>query len=370
MAAFKHLFIKEVKQFMSNPILPGLTVMLPILINLLMPLVATMEVKNVRLGVVDHDRSALSSRLVDQISESTYFHLTDYSDTYAGAMDKLSVGRCDIILEIPDGLERDLMAGQNVEVFMSANAVNNTKGSMGTGYLSNIISDFTTELQQSTGATISAASPASIQIQYRYNPHLNYRLFMVPAMMTMVLILLCGFIPTLNIVGEKSSGTIEQINVSPVHKLEFILAKVVLYGLTGLVSLSLALLIGRFVYGIGAYGGYAEIYVAALLFLLFMSGFGMIISNISDTILQAIFTMFFFVMIFMLMSGLFTSVSSMTQWAQYITYALPTRYFVELMRSVCLKGSTFSDLHFNFLMLAGFAVISNAVAILTYKKQS
>ncbi|MCD8301650.1 MAG: ABC transporter permease [Prevotellaceae bacterium] len=358
------------KQFLATPILPALTIMLPIVINFLMPLVSTMEVKNVKLGVVDHDRSVLSSRLIDQISESTYFHLTDYSDTYAGALDQLSIGRCDVIIEIPDGMERDLMAGRNVDVFMSANAVNNTKGTMGTGYLSNIISDFTTELQEAAGTAISAASPASIQIQYRYNPHLNFRLFMVPAMMTMVLILLCGFIPTLNIVTEKSNGTIEQINVSPVSKLEFILAKVVLYGLMGLVSLSLALLIGHFVYGIGAYGGYFEIYVAAVLFLLFMSGFGMIVSNVSDTILQAIFTMFFFVMIFLLMSGLFTSISSMTPWAQYITYALPTRYFIESMRSICLKGSTFADLHFNFLMLAGFAVLSNTVAILTYKKQS
>ncbi len=369
MAAFKYLFVKEVRQFVASTFLPVMTCMMPLLINLLMPLVATMEVKNVKLGVVDHDRSVLSTRMLDKISESTYFDLIDYNDTYAGALDELGLGRLDVILDIPEGFEKDLMSGKNVEVFMSANAVNNTKGSMGTGYLSSILADFGTEIQTAAGMVLASA-PASIEVQYRYNPHLNYRLFMVPAMMIMVLILLCGFIPTLNIVMEKSNGTIEQINVSPVSRFEFILAKVVLYGAMGLISLTIALTIGRFVYGICSYGGYAEIYVAALLFLLFMSGFGMIVSNISDAIMQAIFTMFFFVMIFMLMSGLFTGISSMEPWAQYITYALPTRYFVELMRAVCLKGSNFSDLSFNYLMLAGFAVLSNTIAILTYRKQS
>ncbi|MCD8206418.1 MAG: ABC transporter permease [Bacteroidales bacterium] len=369
MAAFKHLFIKEFRQFVATRYLPVMMIVMPLMINLLMPLVANMEVKNVKLGVVDHDRSVLSTRLIDEISESSYFDLINYNDTYAGALDELGLGKLDVILELPDGFEKELMTGKNVEVFMSANAVNNTKGSMGTGYLSSILTDFASELQTAAGMVLASA-PATIEVQYRYNPHLNYRLFMVPAMMIMVLILLCGFIPTQSVVMEKVNGTIEQINVSPVSRLEFILTKVLFYGIMGLITLTIALTIGRFVYGICSYGGYAEIYVAAVLFLLFMSGFGMIISNISDGIMQAIFTMFFFIMIFMLMSGLFTGIASMATWAQYITYALPTRYFVELMRAVCLKGSNFTDLSFNYLMLTGFAVVTNFIAIMTYRKQS
>ncbi len=368
MAAFKYLFVKEVRQFMGTRIMPIVSIMLPLVSMLLMPLVATMEVKDVNLCIVDHDRSSLSTRLTNQIISSDYFIFTSQEETYQEALDQLGLGKCDIILEIPEGMERDLMRGETVDVYIAANAVNSTKGSMGSGYLSNIIADFATELQSNNA--VLTASPMSLEVQYRYNPHMSYRRFMVPALMIMVLVMLCGFLPTLSIVMEKENGTIEQINVSPVSKLQFILTKVLTFGLAGMFSFILSFSIGRFVYGVGAYGGYPEILVGAILFLLFMAGLGMIISNISSTILQSMFTMMFFVLILMLMSGIFTSVSSMATWAQYITYVLPTRYFVGLMRSVCLKGSHFADLRLEYCALAIAAVAINAIAIITYRKQS
>lgn len=373
MSAFKYLFVKEVRQFLGNRIMPVLSIFFPIILMLLLPLIATMEVKDVKLTVVDHDRSSLSLQMIEKVTESDYFVFVSYCDTYAEAMDEIGLGHCDLVLEIPRGFEKNLVSGNPTEVYIAANSVNSTRGSMGSGYLSSIVSDFASGVASAGSAAAlaeSAASPLGIKVQYRYNPYLNYRLFMVPALMIMVLIMLCGFFPTLNIVTEKSSGTIEQINVSPVSKIEFILSKVLLYAIVGLVAFSIALTVGHFVYGIASYGGIAEIYVAAVLFLLFMSGFGLIISNFSDTLLQAVFTMVFFLLIFMLMSGIFTSISSMAHWAKGLTYILPTRYFVEILRTVCLKGSTFSDLALQYTMLAVFATLINLFAVLSYRKQS
>ena len=174
----------------------------------------------------------------------------------------------------------------------------------------------------------------------------------------------------MSIVSEKENGTIEQINVSPVRKRDFILSKVVFYGLLGIFAFTISILIAHFVYGLASNGGMLEIYVSAMIFLVFMGGFGLVISNYSETLLQAVFLMLFFVLIFMLMSGIFTPVSSMETWSQYVTYILPTRYFVNILRAVCLKGSHFADMSFDFIMLSVFAVFINVFAIVTYKKQN
>ena len=368
MSSFGYLFIKETKQFFGNPFMPVVLVLLPVLLMLLVPLAANMEVRDVSLSIVDRDRSSLSARLSDRISRSGYFVLKSVEDTYGKAMDVLSRGNVDIILEIPAGTERAVSRGESVEIFIAANAVNSTKGMMGGGYLSSIVSDFSSEMAASGGNLTSV--PLRITPQYRFNPHLEYKLFMVPALMIVVIILVGGFFPTMSIVTEKENGTIEQMNVSPVRKRDFILSKVIFYGILGIFAFTLSYLIAHFVYGLAPHGGLLEIYVSAMIFLVFMGGFGLIISNYSDTLLQSVFLMLFFVLIFMLMSGIFTPVSSMETWSQYVTYILPTRYFVNILRAVCLKGSTFADLAFDYIMLSVFAVVINIIAVVTYRKQN
>ncbi len=360
------MFIKEVRQFFGNPFMPVVLILLPVLLMLIVPLAANMEIRDVRVTIVDSDRSGLSSRLADRISESGYFILVSYEDTYAGAVDELGKGNTDIIVEIPEGMESKVAKGENVGIYIAANAVNSTKASIGGGYLSSIVTGFSA----SEAAASAGPAPLTVVPRFRYNPHLEYKLFMVPALMIVIIVLVGGFFPTLSIVSEKENGTIEQINVSPVRKRDFIFSKVVFYGVLGIFAFTLTFLIAHFVYGLALNGGMLEIYTGAVIFLIFMAGFGLIISNYSDTLLQSVFIMFFFVLVFMLMSGIFTPVSSMETWSQYVTYALPTRYFVNILRSVCLKGSTFTDLTFDFVMLSAFAVVINAVAVITYKKQS
>ncbi len=361
------MFVKEIKQFFGNPFMPVVLILLPLLLMLVVPLAANMEIRDVRVAIVDRDCSDMSEQLVAKISESGYFILSSHEDTYAGAMDELGKGNADIIMEIPAGMERSVVRGEPVEIYIAANAVNSTKGSIGGGYLSSIVSDFSETL---AGTPVAAGAPLTVVPQFRYNPNLEYKLFMVPALMIVVIVLVGGFFPTISIVTEKEKGTIEQINVSPVRKRDFIFSKVIFYGILGIFAFTVAFLIAHFVYGLASNGGLLEIYVSAMIFLVFMAGFGLVISNYSDTLLQSVFMMFFFVLVFMLMSGIFTPVSSMETWSQYVTYCLPTRYFVNILRAVCLKGSSFADLSFDFVMLSAFAVAINAVAVITYKKQS
>jgi ABC-2 type transport system permease protein len=206
--------------------------------------------------------------------------------------------------------------------------------------------------------------------RYKFNPHLDYKVFMVPALMVMLLTMLAGFLPALNIVGEKEAGTIEQMNVTPVKKLMFVLAKLIPYWLIGFVVLGVCMLLALVVYGITPVGSLFTIFLFASIYILIVSGMGLIVSNYSNTMQQAMFLMFFFVMILILMSGLFTPVTSMPEWAQDITLFNPLKYFMQVMRLVYLKGSSFSEMTSQFFTLCSFAVVLNTWAVLSYRKKS
>ena len=201
-----------------------------------------------------------------------------------------------------------------------------------------------------------------------FNPNLNYKLYMIPALMAMLLTLICGFLPALNVVSEKEVGTIEQINVTPVPKFTFILAKLLPYWIVGFIVLTLCFVLAWLLYGIVPVGHFSMIYLLVIFFVLVMSGFGLVISNYSATMQQSMFVMFFFMLILMLMSGLFTPISSMPEWAQAITVFNPLKYFIEAMRMVYLKGSGLVDLLPEIGILSLFAVFFNSWAVISYRK--
>ena len=361
------LLEKELLQFLRDPFLPKMAVVFPMMVMLVFPWVTTMDVRHIGVSVVDNDRTEASRRIVQKIEASDYYTLQGISGDFGGSLRALETGGADVIVEIPDGFEKALVGGSPERVSISSNGVNAMKGSLGMQYLMQTVSATVAELQRERGAE-SVAAP--IVVQNRYNPTLEYRYYMIPALMIMLLIMITGFLPALNIVSEKEKGTIEQINVTPVSQFHFTLAKLMLYWIVGFVVLTLAILLGWAVYGLVPAGSFGAIYLAAMLFVLVMSGFGVVAANYSSTMMQAIFGMFFFVMIFILMSGLLTPVESMPVWAQRITFVLPPRYFIGIMRAVYLKGAAVSDLWSSYAALAGFAALFNTWAVLSYRKQS
>ncbi len=368
----KFLIEKEFKQMMRNPIIPRLIVVFPCIMLLVMPWAVNSEIRGINLAVVDSDHSTLSSRLVQKIASSGYFRLTDAEQTYPEAMKSIEDGRADLIFEIPRGFEKDLMNGTAPGVMIAANSVNATKAGVGSGYLSSIVAGYSDDLRTQYAALLPAVSAQGFQVQTLglFNPHMDYKLFMVPALMVMLLTILCGFLPAFNIVGEKEMGTIEQINVTPLRKLSFILGKIIPYWIIGFVILTLCFLIAWIVYGFTPAGSLGTIYIFALLFVVMMTGLGLVVSNYSATMQQAMFVMFFFVIVFLLMSGLFTPVQSMPEWAQAITVVNPLKYFIQVMRAVYLRGSVAGDLTVQLCALVGFGLFFNTWAVISYRKSA
>lgn len=364
---FKYLIEKEFKQIFRNKFLPKLFVMMPTVMLLVMPWAANQEVKNLKLSVVDNDHSPYSQRLIQKVDASRYFSLSTVSQSYGEAFDNIESGDADMILEVEPDFEKNIVSTGEGRVLISANAVNGTKSGLGSAYLSNIVSDYTSDLMDDAGVQ-PATKGFSIAPYYEFNPHLDYKVFMVPALMVMILTLFAGFLPALNIVGEKEKGTMEQINVTPVGKFQFILSKLVPYWVVGFFVLSYFMLLAWLIYGLAPAGNLLTIYLFATIYVLLLSGLGLVVSNYSSTMQQAVFVMYFFMIIFILMSGLFTPINSMPQWAQCITYVNPLRYFIDVMRMVYLKGSAFSELASRFWSLCGFAVVLIVWAVASYKK--
>lgn len=366
----KYLIEKEFKQIFRHPFIPKMIVAMPIMMMLVLPWAANLEVKNINLSVVDRDHSIYSERLVNKIASSSYFILSDVSDTYDEAMINIETNRSDLILEIEPGFEQNMIREGVGKIMLSANAVNSTKGTLGNVYLRNIMQDYASDIRNewvlSSGNDILPV--INIVSQNRFNPHLDYKVFMVPALMVMLLTLICGFLPALNIVSEKEVGTIEQINVTPVRKFTFILSKLIPYWIIGFFILSVCLGLAFLVYGLIPSGSLLTIYFFSLIYILVVSGLGLVISNYSATMQQGMFVMFFFMMIMILMSGLFTPVSSMPEWAQKITIINPLKYFIQVMRSVYLKGSDILQLGTPLFALCCFAVFFNTWAVISYRK--
>ena len=356
----RHLIRKEFLQIRRNPFLPRLILMFPIVIMCVTPWVMNMEVKNVVVNVVDNDRSTRSQQIVHSIEASDYFIFGGQKPTYRIALAEIEHGKADMVLVIPQDFGKDIDRGKMPQVLIAANAVNGTKGGMGSAYLSQIV---TSHVMPTKAAVQSKVSTLLL-----YNKHQNYKLYMIPALLAMVVMLMTGFLPTLNIVSEKEIGTIEQINVTPVSKWAFILSKLIPYWLIAFFVITVFLILAWLIYGITPDGPVWLVYVLAMLLAMFFSSFGLIVSNYSETMQQAVFVTWFFVMIIMLLSGLFTPTRSMPDWAYTSTYINPMHYFIDAIRTVFIRGGGFREVAYQVFALLSIGIVMGGWAVQSYKK--
>lgn len=362
MKTLRYLLEKEFKQIGRDRFLPKIIFLVPVLQLIILPFAADFEIKNIRLGVIDNDRSVCSVRLTNKILSSGYFTLSDFPGCYEEGLSSVERDQTDILLEIPHGFEKELGREGTTRVSIASNAINGTKGGLGSSYLSSIIQDFNTEMGYGT------ERQGSLSSMNLFNPYMNYKNYMVPGIMVFLLTIIAGSLAALNIVSEKEKGTIEQINVSPIPKTLFLLSKLIPFWIIGFVLLTVSALVAWLVYGLLPAGSFGIIYLFAAVYLIAFTGFGLAVSSVSSTQQQAMLTAFLFIIVFALMSGLFTPIDSMPPWAQKFTLLNPVRYFIEVMRLVYLKGSSFSDLTGHFFIVCLFALFFNALALMGYRK--
>ena len=372
MRTLKFLLQKEFRQIFRDPAIMRIIFIMPVIQLLVLPWAADYEIKNIKLAVVDHDHSDYSRQLMNKITASGYFILTEYGSSYTRSLEQVEEDKADLVLEVPARFEKDLVKENKATLFMALNAINGVKANLGGAYLRSIIQDYNREVRTEwiQFPRFSPETQIDITSSNWYNPLMNYKYFMVPGILVLLLTLVGTNLTAINIVKEKEIGTIEQINVTPIPKYTFIIGKLVPFWVLGIAVLTLGLLISFFVYGIVPVGSFLTIYLFAAIYLLAVLGLGLLLSTYASNQQQAMLLSFFLLMVFILLSGLYTSIDSMPEWAKWITRFNPVSYFIEVMRMVILKGSTLADIKNHIWVMLGFAVFFNGWAVISYRKRS
>jgi ABC-2 type transport system permease protein len=370
MRTILYLIRKEFIQIFRNKFISKAIFAVPIVQMLILVPAVTFEIKSVNIAVIDRDMTPESRGLITKLEGSSFFKVTNstFSDDEANRL--LHGNKCSMVLNIPAGFGKDIGTGKQSKLMAEIDAINASNARLIWAYFNGIISNYNAEIIKDNISINPPAPMPMIEItnRYWYNEKLNYKYYMLPGILV-ILVTAVGFLLAgLNMVREKETGTIEQINVTPVRKYHFIIGKMVPFLLIGLVDLSLGLILGKIAFNIPFEGSILLLFFGSSIFLIAVLGMALFISTFSATQQQYMFVAFFCMVIFILMSGIFTPYESMPMWAQDFNLINPVAYLMRINRMVILKGSSMSDISREIYSLIAIAVIFSSLAVRRYRK--
>ncbi len=370
MRTILYLIRKEFIQIFRNKFIARAIFAVPVIQMLVLVPAITFEIKNVKICIVDRDMSAESVGLINKLEGSTFFEVTGSSFSEDEANTLLHNDKINLVLHIPYGFGKETGSGQPGKLMASVNAINASTAQLSWAYLNGVILDYNADLMIENLNSNPALPGPRIEIKnrYWYNEMLNYKYYMLPGILGILVTAIGFLLAGLNLVREKEIGTIEQINVTPVKKYQFIIAKMVPFLIIGIADLIIGLVLGKLAFNIPFEGSIALLFLCTAIFLIAILGFAIFISTFSSTQQQFMFIAFFCLIIFILMSGIFTPMESMPVWAQKLDLINPVAYIMRINRMVLLKGSGISDISNDIYSLLFIAVFFSVFAVRRYRK--
>ena len=369
MRTLRFMLRKEFLQIFRDRFMLRISIVLPIIQLLILSSAATFEVKSAKVYVVDRDHSSTSRGLIDRLRASQRFVIADASPSMDLANEAMLSRRVSVIVSIPGDFERDVVRTHSAKVQLVFNAEDGATAGVTQSYAAQIIAAYARELGADVRPLAKAAPHMEVRARGWYNPELDYRDYMVPGILVQLVTVVGTLLTAMNIVREKELGTLDQLSVTPLSQGVFIAAKLIPLWLIALFELTLGLVVARFVFHVPMVGSIPLVFAAAGLYLLAALGIGLFVSTLAGTQQQAMFVTFFIVMIYLLMSGLFTPIRSMPEWAQWMTQVNPVKHFIEIMRAVLLKGAGPGDIVRPLGALAVFGVVVLTLAVRQYGRR-
>lgn len=341
---------------------------MPVIQLLILSNAATYEIKNIKFNVVDFDQSHFSRELISKFTASNYFVLNDVSFSVENSEESFKKNQSKLIIHIPKDFEKDFRTTGLSEVQLDINAEDGSAAGIINNYALNIIRQFNLDNGKESSVIPEAVPVINVEYANWYNPELNYKTYMVPGILVVLVTMIGAFLSGMNVVKEKEIGTIEQLNVSPIKKYQFITGKLMPFWIIGIGELAFGLLLGIIVFNIPLLGNPLLIFMLASVYLFVVLGMGLLISTLTDTQQQAMFIAWFILVLFILMGGVFTPVESMPAWAQTIAYFNPIAQFNRAMRMIMLKGSGLKDILPTFYFFIIYANVMMSLAVWRYRK--
>lgn len=359
---------KEFRQIFRNKAMIPLIFFLPVIQLLILSNAATYEIKNIKFNVVDYDQSHFSRELISKFTASNYFILNDVSFSVSNSEESFKKNQSKLIIHIPKDFEKNFRSEGLSEVQLVINAEDGSAAGIVNNYASNIIRQFNIDMGIESSAKFEPLPSINITYSNWYNPELNYKTYMVPGILVVLVTMIGAFLSGMNVVKEKEIGTIEQLNVTPIKKYQFIVGKLMPFWIIGIGELAFGMLLGIIIFKIPLLGNPLVIFMLASVYLFVVLGMGLLISTLTDTQQQAMFIAWFILVLFILMGGVFTPIESMPDWAQRIAYFNPIAQFNGAMRMIMLKGSGFKDVLPTLYFFLVYASVMMSLAVWRYKK--
>lgn len=369
MRTVRFLLRKEFRQIFRDKTMLGMLLGVPILQLLVLSSAATFEVREGRIWAVDQDQSAASRGLLTRIEGSGRFVFSGSSVSMDAADRALLERDASVIVRIPTGFGRDLARTGSADLQLVFDAEDGGQAGILQSYVGRIIQRYAAELSGSIDVRgVSGGGFVDVRPRGWYNPELSYYDYMVPGILVVLVTIIAMSITSMNIVREKELGTLEQLNVTPVTKSQFIASKLLPFWVIALFDLAIGLVVARWVFDIPIEGSLFVVAVSAFAYLFVALGIGLWISTVVDTQQQAMFIAFSVNMVYLLMSGLFTPFSSMPDWAQLIGQLSPVKHFIEIMRAVLVRGAGFEAVMTPLLVLTAYGLMVFGLSIRQFSK--
>lgn len=370
MRSIFYVIQKEFIQVRRNKTMLRMILMIPILQMLILVFAATYDIKNINIFLVDNDLSPTSRKLAAKIDASPFFTIVSTSFNTNEGEKELLRNKANMVVVIPHEFERDLIREDKASLQLLINAIDGSAAQLSYSYAASVIRDFNKNIIADWKGLPEFKAPYQIDSfsRFWYNTELEYKWYMAPGILAILVTLIGLFLSGMSLVKEKELGTIEQLNVTPIRKIQFITGKLIPFIAIALFDLAFGLLIARLVFNLPIVGSLWLVFGLATVYLIGLLGLGLFISTVAHTQQQVMFVTYFFMMIFILMGGIFTPVDSMPHWAQVVDEGNPVYHFMRIMRMVVLKGSTFSDLIHEFIALSIIGLIFLTLAVWRYRK--
>jgi len=365
------LIRKEFTQIRRNRVLLPIMFVAPLIQMIVLVYAANMNMRNIDFAFLDEDGSPTSINLISKYAASPFFSIAGSVNSLEKAENLLRGNEADIVIHIPANFEKSILRQEKTGVQFLINGINSGSAVLTASYAQNILLDYNKQLIAGFSQPGNSPGFGNIEVNYShwYNPELDFKIFMVPGILVVLVTMVGWLLMSLNVVREKELGTIEQINVTPVKKYQFLMGKLIPFWIIAMVELGIGLTLGRLLFHVPILGSVWLLIGFTAIYLLTVLGFGLFIAAISETQQQVMFVNFFFVLIFILMSGIFTPVESMPDWAHYVNVINPLSYFMRVIRMILLKGSDFADVWKEFASVGLFGFVMISLAVRSYRKR-
>ena len=369
MKTILYLLQKEFIQVYRNKTMLPIIFVVPIIQLVILVFAANLEMKKIKMCVVDNDLSSSSRELVASFESSPFYSVKHKTFSITEAEDLIHNHKADIVLHIPADFEKDLIRENTADIQLLINSINSMSAGLINGYSNAVIGQYNNRLR-AEWIDMSKIKMSKINVihQFWFNTELDYKIYMIPGILVILVTIMSMFLAAMNLVREKETGTIEQINVTPIKKYQFLTGKLVPFWIIAMFEFSIGLFIGYLFFNLPMEGNLLVLFGFVALYLLVTLGIGLFISTITSTQQQVMFTAWFFMITFIMMSGIFTPAESMPDWAQHVNVINPFAYFIKVSRMILLKGSGFNDIYREFISITVYAILVLSLAIWKYRK--